>query len=48
MVGDKVEIRSILKLTLSCDHRIVDGALGASFLQKIKSILENPEPLLPK
>jgi len=31
-----------MKLTLSCDHRVVDGALGADFLQTLKTLLENP------
>ena len=31
-----------LKLTLSCDHRVVDGAVGAQFMQELKVILENP------
>ena len=31
-----------LKLTLSCDHRVVDGAVGAEFMQEVKLILENP------
>ncbi len=31
-----------LKLTLSCDHRVVDGAVGAQFMQEVKLILENP------
>lgn len=31
-----------LKMTLSCDHRVVDGALGADFLQTLKALLENP------
>lgn len=30
------------RLTLSCDHRVVDGATGATFLQTLQSILENP------
>jgi pyruvate dehydrogenase E2 component (dihydrolipoamide acetyltransferase) len=34
--------QSTLTLTLSCDHRVVDGAQGAQFLQKLKSYLENP------
>lgn len=41
-----VVIRNILKLTLSCDHRIVDGAVGAQFLQTLKSYLENPYSLI--
>ncbi len=31
-----------MKITLSCDHRVVDGALGADFLQTLKTLLENP------
>jgi pyruvate dehydrogenase E2 component (dihydrolipoamide acetyltransferase) len=31
-----------LRLTLSCDHRVVDGAVGAPFMQEVKLILENP------
>jgi len=42
--SDNVTIvpQSILTVTMSCDHRVVDGALGAQFLQKLKSYLENP------
>jgi pyruvate dehydrogenase E2 component (dihydrolipoamide acetyltransferase) len=35
-----------MALTLSCDHRVVDGALGAKFLNAIKDHLENPGLLL--
>ncbi len=35
-------LRSMLKLTLSCDHRVVDGAVGALFLRDFKDSLENP------
>lgn len=37
---------NILKVTLSCDHRVVDGATGASFLQTFKFLMENPVVLL--
>ena len=37
---------NIMKVTLSCDHRVVDGALGASFLQTFKKLLENPLGML--
>lgn len=36
----------IMKLTLSCDHRAVDGATGAAFLQEVKSLLEHPVRML--
>lgn len=39
-------IRQQLKLTLSCDHRVVDGAVGAKFLQTLKTYLENPVTML--
>lgn len=32
----------VMKVTLSCDHRVVDGATGAAFLQTLKMMLENP------
>ena len=38
----EVTVRQIMKVTLSCDHRVVDGATGAKFLQTLKKILENP------
>ncbi|HMN32879.1 MAG TPA: 2-oxo acid dehydrogenase subunit E2 [Chitinophagaceae bacterium] len=38
----QIVIKNLMKLTLSCDHRAVDGAVGAQFLQTLKSILENP------
>jgi pyruvate dehydrogenase E2 component (dihydrolipoamide acetyltransferase) len=37
---------NVMKVTLSCDHRVVDGALGASFLQTLKRNLENPVLML--
>jgi len=37
---------NIMKVTLSCDHRIVDGALGASFLQTLKELIEDPIKIL--
>jgi pyruvate dehydrogenase E2 component (dihydrolipoamide acetyltransferase) len=38
----KVVAGVVMKLTLSCDHRVVDGATGADFLQTLKALLENP------
>jgi pyruvate dehydrogenase E2 component (dihydrolipoamide acetyltransferase) len=37
---------NVMKLTLTCDHRVVDGATGAAFLQTLKSLLEEPVRLL--
>src|SRR5690554_6499648 len=37
---------NIMKLTLSCDHRVVDGATGAAFLQTLKALLEEPVRIL--
>jgi pyruvate dehydrogenase E2 component (dihydrolipoamide acetyltransferase) len=36
----------VMKVTLSCDHRVVDGASGAAFLQTLKAYLENPVTIL--
>ena len=37
----------VLPLSLSCDHRVVDGAAGAKFLRTVIELLENPEELMP-
>ncbi len=37
---------NVMKVTLSCDHRVVDGATGAAFLQTLKDYLENPVMML--
>jgi pyruvate dehydrogenase E2 component (dihydrolipoamide acetyltransferase) len=48
VVTDSGEIvpRPILKMTLSCDHRVIDGAAGARFLSDLQSIMENPVRVL--
>lgn len=51
VIGEKIEIAEIMTVTLSVDHRAVDGALGAKFLNAFKYYIENPtvmllEPLL--
>ncbi len=42
--GDMIAIRQMIILSLSYDHRVIDGALAGRFLQKIKEILENYSP----
>ncbi|HZH29282.1 MAG TPA: pyruvate dehydrogenase complex dihydrolipoamide acetyltransferase [Pyrinomonadaceae bacterium] len=37
-----IVVRQLMRVTMSCDHRIVDGATGAKFLQTFKKLLENP------
>jgi len=46
VVNDEVKVSSMMKVTLSCDHRIVDGASGAQFLQTLRAYLENPVRIL--
>jgi pyruvate dehydrogenase E2 component (dihydrolipoamide acetyltransferase) len=43
---NEVVVRQLLKLTLSCDHRVVDGAVGDTFLKTLKAHLENPVTML--
>ena len=42
----QVTVGNMMKVTLSCDHRVVDGATGAKFLNTLKAILENPVTML--
>ena len=42
----QLAVGNIMKVTLSCDHRVVDGATGAAFLQTLKSLLEDPLRML--
>jgi pyruvate dehydrogenase E2 component (dihydrolipoamide acetyltransferase) len=40
--NDQIFIQLNMRLTLSCDHRVIDGAIGASFLKELKDMLEEP------
>ncbi|MFC6999270.1 pyruvate dehydrogenase complex dihydrolipoamide acetyltransferase [Rufibacter roseus] len=42
----QIQIGNVMKVTLSCDHRVVDGAVGSAFLQTLKAFLENPVTML--
>jgi len=46
VVNDQIVIRDIMLLSLSLDHRVVDGAVGAHFMNAVKETLENPGLLL--
>ena len=39
---NEIVVRQMMRVTMSCDHRVIDGATGAKFLQTFKKILENP------
>jgi pyruvate dehydrogenase E2 component (dihydrolipoamide acetyltransferase) len=44
--GEGFAVSNVMKITLSCDHRSVDGATGAAFLQTFKKLVENPITML--
>jgi 2-oxoisovalerate dehydrogenase E2 component (dihydrolipoyl transacylase) len=41
-IGDKIEARKLMNLSISCDHRVVDGWDAASYVQALKKLLETP------
>jgi len=43
---DEVQIKSMMRVSMSCDHRVVDGASGAAFLSDLKAMIENPIEVL--
>ena len=45
-VGGEVVVRPRMRVTMSCDHRVIDGAQGARFLATLKSFLEEPAAIL--
>lgn len=44
--GDDIKVATVMSVTLSCDHRVVDGALGAELLQAFKTFIEDPVTML--
>ena len=46
VVNDEIQIRHVMRYTLSADHRIIDGALAAQFLQTLSRLIENPLSLI--
>jgi pyruvate dehydrogenase E2 component (dihydrolipoamide acetyltransferase) len=43
---DSLTVRSMMRMTLSCDHRVIDGAIGAQFMADLSAALETPALLL--
>ena len=44
--GDQIVVATVMSITLSCDHRAVDGALGATLVSAVKRLIENPMGML--
>jgi pyruvate dehydrogenase E2 component (dihydrolipoyllysine-residue acetyltransferase) len=44
--GDQIVVGHRMSITMSCDHRVIDGALGAAYLKELRHLLENPTLLL--
>ena len=42
----QLEVRQRMRVTMSCDHRVIDGATGAKFLQTVRRYIENPLALI--
>jgi pyruvate dehydrogenase E2 component (dihydrolipoamide acetyltransferase) len=42
----EIKIASVMSISLSCDHRVIDGAVAATFLNKLQALLENPVNIL--
>ncbi len=46
VVNGEIQVRQRMRVTMSCDHRVIDGVTGARFLQTFKAMLENPLELV--
>jgi pyruvate dehydrogenase E2 component (dihydrolipoamide acetyltransferase) len=46
VIDGSLEVRQRMRVTMSCDHRVVDGATGAKFLQTVRRYIENPLSLI--
>jgi len=44
--GDQIVVGHRMSITMSCDHRVIDGALGAQYLKELRHLLENPALLM--
>jgi len=43
---DQIPVGHRMSITMSCDHRVIDGALGAEYLKELRHLLENPALLM--
>ena len=48
VIDDAIAIRSMMRLCLAYDHRVLDAVMAARFLQSVKRVLENPAEVMPK
>ncbi len=46
VIDGQLEVRQRMRVTMSCDHRVIDGATGAKFLQTVRQFIENPLSLI--
>ena len=46
VINENISIATVMSVTLSCDHRVIDGAVGAEFLSVFKEYIENPSLML--
>jgi len=46
VMDDKIEVRSMVYLCLTYDHRVIEGVPAVRFLQEVRSLLENPKTLV--
>lgn len=44
--NDQLEMRHVMNISLSCDHRVVDGATAAMFLNTLKELIETPSLMI--
>jgi pyruvate dehydrogenase E2 component (dihydrolipoamide acetyltransferase) len=46
VVGDALAVATVMSVTLTCDHRVIDGVVGSAFLQAFKTLIEDPITML--
>jgi len=46
VAGERIEKRKLMNVSISCDHRVVDGHDAAAFVQEVKRLIETPVLLL--